>query len=72
VKQLTRVTARTVRSIPTENGLNDLRQGRTAMLAEIFLVRLQMLLRVVASNSATAISDKRFVPIRLPRESQQA
>jgi hypothetical protein len=42
------------------------------MLAEIFLMRLEMLLRVAASNSASATSDKRFVPITLPRERQQA
>ncbi|HEX4552713.1 MAG TPA: hypothetical protein VH249_01905 [Xanthobacteraceae bacterium] len=40
------------------------------MLAEIFLVRLEMLLRVAASNSAPAASDTRFVPITLPRASE--
>ena len=40
------------------------------MLAEVFLMRLQMLLRVAASNSATATSDTRFVPITLPRQSE--
>jgi len=42
------------------------------MLAEIFLVRLEMLLRVAASNSPSAVSDKRFVPVTLPRERQQS
>jgi hypothetical protein len=42
------------------------------MLAEIFLMRLQMLLRVAASNSVTAVSDKRFVPVTLQRARQQS
>jgi hypothetical protein len=38
------------------------------MLAEIFLVRLEMQLRVAAANAAPTSSDKRFVPVTLPRE----
>lgn len=41
------------------------------MLAEIFLVRLEMQLRVAAANSAPASIDKRFVPVTLPRETVQ-
>jgi len=37
------------------------------MLAEIFLVRLETLLRVTASQLDPAASDPRFVPIELPR-----
>ena len=37
------------------------------MLAEIFLVRLETLLRVAASQPDPAASDPRFVPIELPR-----
>jgi hypothetical protein len=37
------------------------------MLAEIFLVRLQMLLREAAARPATTVSDTRFVPVTLPR-----
>jgi len=40
----------------------------TAMLAEIYLVRLEMQLRIAATNVAPTSSDKRFVPITLPRE----
>jgi hypothetical protein len=40
------------------------------MLAEIFLVRMEMLLRVAAANAAAPVSDTRFVPITLPRASQ--
>jgi hypothetical protein len=38
------------------------------MLAEIFLLRLQTILRAAAPNNAPAAgSDPRFVPITLPR-----
>ena len=36
------------------------------MLAEIYLVRLEMQLRVAATNAAATSSDRRFVPITLP------
>jgi hypothetical protein len=42
------------------------------MLAEIFLMRLQMLLRVTASDSPSAVGDKRFVPVTLQRARQQS
>jgi hypothetical protein len=45
----------------------DLQQGNTNMLAEIFMVRLEMLMRVAASNAAAPVSDKRFVPVTLPQ-----
>ena len=38
------------------------------MLAEIFLVRLEMQVRIAAANAAQTPSDTRFVPIKLPRE----
>jgi hypothetical protein len=38
------------------------------MLAEIFIMRLEALLRVAASGQTTAASDARFVPVKLPRE----
>ncbi len=38
------------------------------MLAEIFLVRPEMLRRAAAATQATTPSDARFVPITLPRE----
>ena len=38
------------------------------MLAEIYLVRLEMQLRVAATSVSTTSSDKRFVPVTLPRE----
>jgi hypothetical protein len=38
------------------------------MLAEIFLVRIEMQLRVAATNAAPTSSDRRFVPITLPRD----
>ena len=38
------------------------------MLAEIFIVRIEMLRRTAASNQATGRSDTRFVPIKAPRE----
>ena len=38
------------------------------MLAEIFIMRLEMQLRIAAANTAAASSDKRFVPLTLPRE----
>jgi hypothetical protein len=37
------------------------------MLAEIFLVRLEMLRRTAASNEGSGRSDTRFVPITVPR-----
>jgi hypothetical protein len=37
------------------------------MLAEIFLVRIEMQLRVAAATTRPA-SDTRFVPVTLPRE----
>jgi len=36
------------------------------MLAEIYLVRLEMQLRVAAANTAPTSSDTRFVPVTLP------
>jgi len=38
------------------------------MLAEIFLMRIEMQLRIAAANAAPTSSDKRFVPITLPRD----
>lgn len=38
------------------------------MLAEIFIVRLEMQLRVATTITVPTSSDKRFVPIALPRE----
>ncbi len=38
------------------------------MLAEIFLVRLEMQLRVAAATTVATTSDRRFVPITPPRE----
>ena len=41
------------------------------MLAEIFIIRLEALLRAVASTTTTTTSsDTRFVPITLPRPSK--
>ena len=36
------------------------------MLAEIFIIRLEALLRTKATNTTTTTSDARFVPITLP------
>jgi hypothetical protein len=44
-------------------------EGATIMLAEIFMVRLEMLLRTIASSSPMPVTDTRFVPVTLPRES---
>jgi len=38
------------------------------MLAEIFMIRLEALLRSAPSNTTTTQSDTRFVPIALPSE----
>jgi hypothetical protein len=40
------------------------------MLAEIFMVRLEMQLRIAAAatSTVTTSSDRRFVPVNLPRE----
>jgi len=42
------------------------------MLAEIYLVRLEMQLHIAATaaaaNKFTTSSDRRFVPVTLPRE----
>jgi hypothetical protein len=39
------------------------------MLAEIFLVHLEMRLHIAATaNTVATSSDRRFVPITLPRE----
>ena len=38
------------------------------MLAEIFMIRLETLLRTAAGNMTTTQSDTRFVPIALPSE----
>jgi hypothetical protein len=42
----------------------------TAMLAEIYLVRLEMQLRIAAANTGTVTtsSDRRFVPVTLTRD----
>ena len=38
------------------------------MLAEIFLMRLETQLRIAAANAAPTSSDRRFVPVTLPRD----
>jgi hypothetical protein len=38
------------------------------MLAEIFIMRLEMQIRVAAANMAVTRSDQRFVPVTLARE----
>ena len=40
------------------------------MLAEIFLINLEMQLRVAATatSTVTTSSDRRFVPVTLPRD----
>jgi hypothetical protein len=38
------------------------------MLAEIFILRLEALLRVAVTDQPTTTSDARFVPVKLPRE----
>ncbi len=38
------------------------------MLAEIFLMRIEMQLRVAAATTARPVSDTRFVPVTPPRE----
>ncbi|HUI97467.1 MAG TPA: hypothetical protein VLX44_17055 [Xanthobacteraceae bacterium] len=40
------------------------------MLAEIFIIRLEALLRSAAPTTTTTASDTRFVPIALPRASK--
>ncbi len=42
------------------------------MLAEIYLVRLEMQLRVAAASTALPSSDTRFVPVALPRQTTPA
>jgi hypothetical protein len=36
------------------------------MLAEVFILRLEALLRVAAAGQTTTASDTRFVPVKLP------
>jgi hypothetical protein len=38
------------------------------MLAEIFLMYIEMQLRLAAANAARPASDPPFVPVTLPRE----
>jgi hypothetical protein len=38
------------------------------MLAEIFILRLEALLRVAATGQTTTASDARLVPVKLPRK----
>jgi hypothetical protein len=40
------------------------------MLAEIFIIRLEALLRSAATTTTTTASDTRFVPVTLPRPSK--
>jgi hypothetical protein len=42
-----------------------------AMLAEIYLVRLETLLRIAATQPNPVASDTRFVPIALPRPGER-
>jgi len=44
----------------------QIQPGRTTMLAEIFMLRLEALLRASAANPTTTASDVRFVPMKLP------
>jgi hypothetical protein len=36
------------------------------MLAEIFIMRIEMQLRIAGANTAPSSSDRRFVPVTLP------
>jgi hypothetical protein len=40
------------------------------MLAEIFILRLEALLRVAGAGQTTASSDTRFVPVKLQSQAQ--
>jgi hypothetical protein len=40
------------------------------MLAEIFMLRLEALLRVAATGQTTTASDARFVPVKLPLQAK--
>ena len=42
------------------------------MLAEIFILRLETVLRVPGSSQTTTTSDTRFVPVTLPRQGEPA
>jgi len=42
------------------------------MLAEIFLMRIEMMLRAATATPPGATSDTRFVPFTPPRESKPA
>ncbi len=46
--------------------MQTLRKWIVTMLAEIFLLRLEALLRVAAIDMRAASSDPRFVPMVLP------
>jgi hypothetical protein len=38
------------------------------MLAEIFLLRIETQIRAAATSTVTTSSDRRFVPVTLPRD----
>ena len=42
------------------------------MLAEIFMLRLEMQLRIAATNAVMTSSDTRFVPVTLPRDNSRS
>lgn len=44
---------------------------RPDMLTEIFLVRLEVQLRIAAPNTVTTSSNTRFVPVTLPRDTSR-
>jgi hypothetical protein len=54
-----RIDGMTPRSLPNPRS--------TTMLAEIFLIRLQLMLQAAAAQSSTSRHGSRFVPIALPR-----
>jgi hypothetical protein len=41
------------------------------MLAEIFIMRIEMQLRIADAVTAPTSSDKRFVPVALPRDTSR-
>src|SRR6202021_3638124 len=71
VSQLTRMPAGTVPSIPRPGRPRRPVARSTAMLAEIFIVRLEMQLRVAAANAGTTSSAKRFARITPPRDTNR-
>jgi hypothetical protein len=71
VIKLTPLPCQIVPSLPLPGSASRFPAKESAMLAEIFIMRIEMQLRIADATAAPTSSDKRFVPVTLPRDTSR-